>query len=275
MKLRFGTAGLPIVTEPRNTENGIATVRTLGLDALELEFVHSVNIRPEKAKELKKIANQHDIVLTCHAPYYINLNAKEAEKRNASLQRLLNSCRILSLAGGWSCVVHAAYLLGEPEEKVTQKLIPIFKKIVATLRNEGHDVWVRPEFAGKLAQWASLEGLVTVSEAVDGMLPCIDFAHAHAYTNGKYNHAAEIRELLTTLEKRLGRTCLNNMHIHIAGIAYGPKGERNHLNLADADLKYKEILKVWKEFKLGGVVICESPNIEKDALKLQKQYQQQ
>jgi deoxyribonuclease-4 len=38
-------------------------------------------------------------------------------------------------------------------------------------------------------------------------------------------------------------------------------------------LKYEEMLKVWKEFKLGGVVICESPTMETDALLLKKTWE--
>ena len=62
------------------------------------------------------------------------------------------------------------------------------------------------------------------------------------------------------------------MHIHITGIAYGPKGEKNHLNLKESDLQYEELLKSLKDFKVKGVVVCESPNIEGDALMMQKIY---
>ena len=60
------------------------------------------------------------------------------------------------------------------------------------------------------------------------------------------------------------------MHMHITGIAYGPKGEKNHLNLKESDLKYEELLKALKDFKVKGVAISESPNIEGDAFLCQK-----
>ena len=62
------------------------------------------------------------------------------------------------------------------------------------------------------------------------------------------------------------------MHIHITGIAYGEKGEKNHLNLKESDLKYKELINALKDFKVKGVAISESPNIEGDALLVQKIY---
>ena len=65
---------------------------------------------------------------------------------------------------------------------------------------------------------------------------------------------------------------LDDMHIHVAGIEYGQKGERRHLNLEDSDFNYKELLQALKEFDVKGLVICESPNLEEDALLLQNHY---
>ena len=94
-KLLFGTAGIPASTQPRNTGEGIKRVRELGLSAMELEFVRSVNISLEKAKEIAAIQKKEEIALTAHAPYFINLNAMEAEKRTASVERIINSARVL------------------------------------------------------------------------------------------------------------------------------------------------------------------------------------
>lgn len=63
------------------------------------------------------------------------------------------------------------------------------------------------------------------------------------------------------------------MHIQVAGVNYSGKGELNHLTLKESDLNYKEIVRSWREFKIGGVVISESPNIEGDAMLLKKAYE--
>ena len=74
------------------------------------------------------------------------------------------------------------------------------------------------------------------------------------------------------MEKKLGRNALNNVHFHCQGVQYSEKGEKNHVNLKDSDLNYKDLVKVWKEFKLKGIVTCESPNIEEDAKLLKELY---
>jgi deoxyribonuclease-4 len=62
------------------------------------------------------------------------------------------------------------------------------------------------------------------------------------------------------------------MHIHVSGIAYGKKGEIKHLNLKESDLQYVELLKALKDYEARGLVICESPDLEEDALLLQETY---
>ncbi len=60
------------------------------------------------------------------------------------------------------------------------------------------------------------------------------------------------------------------MHIHVSGILYSRKGEREHINLQESDLNYRALVEVWREFNIRGVVISESPNIEEDALLLKR-----
>jgi len=62
------------------------------------------------------------------------------------------------------------------------------------------------------------------------------------------------------------------MHMHITGIAYGEKGEKNHLTLQQSDLKYKELIEALMDFKVKGVAISESPNLEEDALLVKEIY---
>ncbi len=269
-ELLFGTAGIPLSTKNRSTENGIARVKELKLNAMELEFVRSVNISEEKAPLVKKAAEKNKIVLTCHAPYFINLNAKEKQKVGASKHRILESARRLHQCGGWSVCFHPGFYLGETSEKV----FPVFEKRIKELRerlnDESIDLWLRPETTGKPSQFGSLKELLKISQGLEKVAPVVDFSHLHARSGGKENTKEEFLEQFNLIEKFLGKKGLQNMHIHLSGINYTEKGERNHLILEESDMNYKDLLKIWKEFKIKGIVICESPNIEEDALLLQK-----
>ncbi|HIH71835.1 MAG: Endonuclease IV [Thermococcales archaeon 44_46] len=273
-RLRFGTAGIPLSTPKPSTLTGIEQVRKLGLDAMELEFVRGVNITPELAKKIKYVARKNDVLLTAHAPYYINLNAAEKAKVEASKKRIIQSAERLHDAGGWSVVFHAGYYLKQDPSKVYEKIKNEIKDIVKVLQDKGIDVWIRPELTGKPTQFGNLKELIKLSQDVEQVLPAIDFAHCHARTGGKYNSIEEWREMLSLIEKELGREALDNMHIHISGIHYSEKGEKNHLNLQESDLKWEDLLRVLKEFRVKGVVISESPNIEGDALLMKKKYEE-
>ena len=271
LSLLFGTAGIPLSTEPRDTVNGIRQIKSLGLGAMESEFVQSVNISEQKAVEVRKVASENNIVLTAHGQYYINLNSLEKEKIEASKQRILKAARILSLCGGWSLCFHAAYYMGN-KEGCYNNVKNSLKEIAQTLKNENIKIWIRPETGGKTSQFGSLEELIKISQEVEGVLPCIDFAHHYARSLGKVNNYQEFSGILEALEKGLGREALNNMHIHAEGIEFGKSGEKNHQVLEESDFNYKDLAKTWKDFKIKGVVICESPIIEKDALLLKNVY---
>jgi len=177
------------------------------------------------------------------------------------------------MCGGFSLVFHAAYYMNMPEKKVYDNVRQQMKNIVKELKKENNPIWIRPETTGKGTQFGTVDELLKLSTEVEQVMPCIDFSHLHARTNGKYNTEEEFREVLTKVEKALGKHGLENMHIHLSGIEYGEKGEKNHLILDESDMNYSDLIKVWKEFNIKGVVICESPNIEEDALLLKKAYE--
>ncbi|AJC70775.1 hypothetical protein X802_00135 [Thermococcus guaymasensis DSM 11113] len=273
-RLRFGTAGIPLSTPKRSTINGITHVRNLGLDAMELEFVRGVNLKPELAKKIKYVAKKHDVLLTAHAPYYINLNASEKAKVEASKRRIIQSAERLHQAGGWSVVFHAGYYLKQDPAKAYNRIRDALKEIERELMDRGIKVWIRPELTGKPTQFGDLKEIVKLSEELEIVLPAIDFAHAHARKGGKCNSAEEWREMLAFIEDRLGREALDNMHIHMSGIEYTDKGEKRHLNLRESDMNWEDLLRILKEFRVKGVVISESPNIEEDALLMKKKYEE-
>ncbi|AEH25010.1 deoxyribonuclease IV [Pyrococcus yayanosii] len=272
-RLRFGTAGIPLSTPKPSTIKGIERVRELGLDAMELEFVRGVNIKPELAKKIKYVARKNDVLLTAHAPYYINLNAMEKSKVEISKARIIQSAERLHEAGGWSLVFHAGYYMKQPPEVVYKRIKDALRDIVRELQDRGVKVWIRPELTGKPVQFGDLRELIRLSQDIEMVLPAIDFAHAHART-GRCNSPEEWREMLALIEGELGKEALDNMHIHMSGIEYTDKGERRHLNLQESDLRWEDLLRILKEFRVKGVVISESPNVEGDALLMKRKWEE-
>ena len=263
----------PISTPaPATTIDGIAHVKKLGLDAMELEFVRQVHIKEEKASLVKEVAFKQGVMLTCHGQYWVNLNARDPAVLKASIERVLKASDIAWKCGAWSICFHMAYYMGQMPDVVYENVKKNVKEVVKELKNTGNAIWLRAETGGKVNQFADVEDLIKLSQEVEHVQPCIDWAHHCARTNGKVNNYDEFRRVLVKIEEGLGKEALQNMHMHIEGIEFGEKGEKNHLNFADSQFNYKDVLKLWKEFKIGGVAICESPNIEEDALAAKRIY---
>lgn len=272
-RLLFGTAGTPKSSKKRNSISGIERVNELGLGCMELEFVRGVKMGEATAADVHEKAQNEDISLSVHGPYYINLNSREPEKIDASIERIYKSSRIGSLCGARNIVFHPAYYHKEDTQKVYDKVSGLLKQLVSRLNDEGIEVILRPETTGKGTQFGSLQENVRLGAEIENVLPCIDFAHLHARSNGAENSYEEFSATLELVENELGREGLNDMHMHVSGIEYGEKGERNHLNLGDSDLKYQELMRALKDFKVKGLLICESPDNEGDALLLKKTYE--
>ena len=270
-KLRFGTAGIPRKTNG-DTSQGIKDVKSLGLESMEIEFVRGVYLKEDKTENVKKIAKENDIKLTCHAPYYINLNTTEPKKYHASINYIIKSAKILSLCGGWSVCFHAGYYMKQDPEKVYSKIKESVKEIVKIVREYDDKIWIRPEISGKKVQFGDLKETIKLSQDVEQVMPCIDFSHFFARDTGKHNTLSEFKNILEEIESKLGKNALSNMHIHVSDIEYGDKGLENNLILNESKFNYKDLMKALKEFKVKGVLICESPNIEEDSLLMKKYY---
>jgi deoxyribonuclease-4 len=271
-ELLFGTGGVPHSAADRSVLTGVRRIRELDLDCMEVEFVRGVRIEKEIAEQAGQAAAELGVRLTCHGPYYVNLNADEPDKKGPSIKRILDTARAAQWLGAKSITFHAGYFMEQDKEQVYGVIKKALAEITATVAREALNVRISPELTGKETQFGSLEELLRLATEVDNIHPCIDFSHYHARTGGAQNSYAEFCETLEKIEKALGRQALEQLHMHVTGINYTAKGERNHLNLEESDLKYEQLLKALKDFNVGGPLICESPKLEEDARLLKDIY---
>jgi deoxyribonuclease-4 len=270
--LLFGTAGIPRSTARRSSVAGIARTHALGLQAMELEFVQRVTMGQQTAQRVGEAAEEHGVRLSVHAPYYINFNSREPEKVRASRERLLSAARVAGWCGARNVVFHASYYHDDPPALVFGRVKAELASLVAQLRDEGVDVCLRPETMGKRSQFGDLREVLQLAAEIDGVGPCIDVGHLHARAAGGVNRYDEFVHILEEVKRQLGESGLQDMHLHVQGMAYTEAGERKHLNLLESDLRYRELVQALADCNVSGTAICESPNLEKDALLLQQAY---
>ena len=272
LSFKFGTVGSPSGTpkKPGGSVGAIEFSKSIGLDTLELGWVQSVRVTEATCATIKSASDEHGVALSVHAPYFINLNAND-EEWPKSRKRLMDAAHYGYLAGATDIVFHpGSYFTNDPLE-VLKIAIPRLQGCVDELKKNGDHVTLRPETMGKSAMLGSFEDAVAMSKAIDMVQPCLDFAHLHARPgDGSMNTYDEWSRLLEIYGKELGSKALKNLHIHLSGIEYGPKGEKNHLPLAEADLNMKALFKALNEFGCAGRIMCESPIMEEDAMNMKK-----
>lgn len=299
-KLRFHVAGIPHTTKPRETIEGLRRIKELGLDGMELEWVHQVPFDEEKAKEVKKAIEELELSLTVHGSYYINLAALERPKWHASISRIVKAAKVGDVCGAKKLTFHPAFYQGRESREIMKLVEEGILEVKEKLKKDKIDIIISPELTGKSTQFGTLEELVALSKKTKTGF-CIDFSHLHARTNGKYNTPEEFKSIFEYVQEHLGKEYLNDMYFHLSGILYGEKGEKRHVCLLESqneyektgilidgwedvqlrdvdyvkggpDIQWKEILHTLKQFKVGGHLVCECPNLEQDCLLLKRYY---
>ena len=269
--LRFGTSGIPRSSARPGTVHGIRRTRELGLDHLEMAWVNGVRMSDESADAIAAAAREHDVTLTAHGPYFINLcGAEDVVERSRA--RLEETARLGARCGAQSFCFHAGFYGALGAREANRRVLRELRRVAAAVRRRRHAIDIRAELTGKATQVGSLEEVLDWSAAVPGVLPCVDFSHRYARDLGAHNRYEDFAATLAAIGERLGRGALDRLHVHISGIQYGPRGERRHEPLVETKFRWRELLRALKDLRVGGWVVSESPCMEDDALLLQRTY---
>lgn len=265
----FGSVGTPRSTpkKPGGTIGTLIHLSQQDLKAFEIGWVRSVRVSEKTCAEIKENALELEMGLSVHAPYYINLNA-DKEEWPKSRKRLMDAAHYGNLAGATDIIFHPGSYFGLPAEQVLEVALPRLRDCVTELRQADNPVVLRPETMGKGAMLGSLEDTLIMSQEIEGVEPCLDFAHLHARPgDGSVNSFEEWSTMLAQYKKALGTPAMKRLHCHLSGIEYGEKGERNHLMLGDSDFDLTALLEALEQQGCGGRILCESPqDMDKDAL---------
>ena len=205
LSFQFGTVGSPIGTpkRPGGSVGAIEFSKSLGLDAFELGWVQSVRVTEATCALIRQAGMDQGVSLSVHASYFFNLNALD-EEWPKSRKRLMDAAHYGNLAGATDIIFHPGSYFGNPPADVLKIAIPRLKAFMDELRKAKNPVRLRPETMGKSAMLGSFEDTLEMSKAIEGVEPCIDFAHLHARPgDGTLNTYDEWAGLLKSYEKAL------------------------------------------------------------------------
>ncbi|NYZ77125.1 TIM barrel protein [Candidatus Micrarchaeota archaeon] len=272
MNIRFGPAGIPIQCKGNSTLEGVQCCRELGLEAMEMEFVQGVKLKAKNAVEIGKVAEKLDISLSSHAPYFVNFCSVIKEKQDTTLRNIYEAAKITHAAGGRITVFHPGYYQKLTKEEAYEIAKRSLRGAWEKIHGEGIKIALGAETVGKRSQFGGFDEVIRLSQELDFVEPVIDFAHMHARGDAVLKGENDYRVIFTKLEKQLG-DYVKHFHSHFSEIEYTGKGERNHIPLGTKNVPpFKPLMKVLAENGYSGVIICESPKLDLDALKMQAEY---
>lgn len=236
MEIKFGPAGnAQSFTEAgfKATVNAPRWLHEMGLNAYEYQCGRGVNIGEETARKIAAQAALHDIAMSLHAPYYINLSNRDEERVQKNIGYVLASCQAATWLGADRIVVHTGGVGKQSRTKAFENTKENVRDILNAVEQAGYTTTICLETMGKQSVIGSAEEIFELVALDDRLLPCIDFGHLNARTCGKCSTEEEFAQVLNLMENTIGTERARVFHSHFSHIEYGPKGEVRHLTFAD------------------------------------------
>jgi deoxyribonuclease-4 len=253
-------------------------LREEGLDAFEYQasrWGNKPQIKKEEAEKLGQEAKKHDIHLSIHGSYFINLSGKE-DVIAASKDRIIAGATAADWMGAYVIVFHAGFY-GKFEKSYAFKgCIKALKEVSQTMKDMGLKVKLGPETMGRKFQVGSIDEIMTICQEVEGTQLVVDWGHLHARDLGAFRKVEDMRSVAEKIEATLGTETLRSMHCHFSKIEFGSQGERKHHTLDELHYgpEFDMLAKVLIDFKMHPTMICESPLLDIDALKMKETLKQ-
>ncbi len=269
--IRFGPAGRPI-DYSGSAKDACSYIKAEGLDAYEYQATYGVKISQGSASELKKNSEDEDVLVSMHAPYYINLSSNKDEVIKRSIQRLVQSAKASEWMGAYRTVFHPGFYTSYTSEEAMKLCKNAIIEIMDELEGQGvKNFCFAPETTGKKSQLGDLDEIIEICRSFDNFEPTVDFAHVYARSGGKIKTREDYHKIFQKLENELG---IKSLHSHFTHIEYTFAGERKHHILLDENYgpPLGPFIEELVECGWNITVICESPLIDKDALVMKDMY---
>ena len=249
--IRVGPAG----SSGLGNLKGVSKCAAMDLDCMEIEFTYGVRMDLKTAKEVGTLAREKAILLSVHAPYYVNLASAEKEKLAASKKRILDSCQRAHAMGARNVTFHAGFYQTRTAEQTYARIKKAIVGLQKQIARRKWQVVLCPEVTGKPSQFGSLEELLRLKKET-GCGITVDFSHLYARHQGDIDYARILKKLPT------------RFHAHFSGIVYGPKGEKRHVRTTDKF--FKPLARELVRHNPDITIISESPKPYEDAMMMKK-----
>lgn len=253
-----------------------AWVREHDLDCYEFQCGHGVRISEDAAVQLGENAAAQGVLLSVHSPYYISLSSVEKEKRDRSIDYILETLRAAKWMGADRVVVHSGSCGKITRREALDLAKDTLYRALEAAEKEGYgSIFLCPETMGKVNQLGNVEEVIQLCQMSDRLIPTIDFGHVNAQTRGGLKEKGDFAAVLDQLEAKLKPHQSHTFHSHFSRIEYTNAGEKKHHTLAETEYEpdFDPLAELLAERGLAPRIICESAGTQtEDAVEMQNIY---
>lgn len=244
----------------KHTWQAFAWLKEKNLDAFEYSFGRGVSLSQETAELIGRHAEENGVVLSAHAPYYINLAAPEREKREKGINYIVETALRLRWMGGKRMVVHVGSAMKMARQHALENCAQGLDEALDRLQDAGLHPQICIETMGKPGQIGNLDEILMLCKRDERLTPCMDFAHLHALGGGSLNMTEDFAAVLDAMEDAIGLARARSIHIHFSTVEYGAGGEKKHRTFADLDYgpRFEYLAPLLVQRGYSPHIICES-----------------
>ncbi|MCP2506900.1 MAG: TIM barrel protein [Candidatus Thalassarchaeaceae archaeon] len=290
MSLKLGPAGVPLSCKGRTIVEGMDDITVLGLDAMEVQTVRTVQPHHfDQYWQAGILSWKSDFEMNMHGPYYAELLGSKRE-RNRTLSKMEASMQAGKLVNARHITYHVGpYGNYEPGGKANEELVNIFSGVVDRVRSIWGDEkeeeeysafpWVHEaepslvgiETSGRQELWGTVEEVLEVCNHVEGTVPVLNMAHIHARGHGRMRTSEDYAELFDQVRENYGGS---KFYCHFAGVEHRMGNALHYTQIKKSDLKFEPFAEFLAEEGdwMDITIISDSPLLEHDAMYMLQHY---
>ena len=315
--IRFGPGGIPLSCKGRTQRDGIEDVHTLGLNAMEIQFVRvnlferyiadeEIGRRPREVtsefvvdvirgrkpasvfggdtrlekgdivrtlncgvgrdcadfSEIGEIADDLDVQISLHAPYYMDLLGSD-EIANRSLENIRYGGLVAREIGADILVTHVGFYHNNSPEEALEKVVARLHDLREWFDRMGVKTKIGLEASGKRVVFGGVDELLAVCKRVNGIVPVLSFPHIHAREGGSLKRKEDFREVFDKVKDALK---LSTFYTHFSGVEHEGGNELRYTPIKKGDMRFEPLAEYLADENPDITIISDSPLLEHDAM---------
>ena len=185
MSAIFGPAGNAENFPYKSSADAPKWLKEIGLDCYEYQCGKGVLVGEATARKVGLAAQEHGIVLSLHAPYFINLANPDPDALQKTIGYITGACLVADWMGARRVVIHSGALMKRTRREAQDIALRSLKEVIAACDGAGFGhITLCPETMGKINQLGDLDEVLELCTVDERLLPCVDFGHLYARSLG-------------------------------------------------------------------------------------------